>query len=164
VSRAEVDQTTRANDEQSARQALDRMRVDIHCASAAQAAQPVLDAFGATIGYRITLTETPAVDATQGCPGVTTDSSAVQWCTTKVSSQRYQLLRSTVNCPADADFQVDYVIQANIWPVTSCAVGRYPTMGVDLPVNRYPTSRSGRTYELKDEIALRNGLPPTTCS
>src|SRR5947209_7439015 len=85
VSRAEVDQTARANDEQSARQALDRMRVDIHCASAAQPAQPVLDAFGATIGYRITLTETPAVDATQGCPGVTRDSSAVQWCTTKVS-------------------------------------------------------------------------------
>ena len=35
VSKAEVDQTNRASDQQAARQALDRMRKDIHCASGA---------------------------------------------------------------------------------------------------------------------------------
>jgi prepilin-type N-terminal cleavage/methylation domain-containing protein len=163
VSRSEVDQTNRASDEQNARQALDRMRLDIHCASAVQAPQPVLDSFGATIGYRITFTETPA-DATQGCPGVTRDASAVQWCTNQVGAQRFQLFRSTVFCDAaSADFQVDYVMLANIWPATACQVGRYPTVGVDMPVNRDPVKRPSRTYELKDEIALRNAPPPTAC-
>ena len=43
--RAEVDQTARANDRESAREALERMRKDIHCASGAEA-QPTLDALG----------------------------------------------------------------------------------------------------------------------
>jgi prepilin-type N-terminal cleavage/methylation domain-containing protein len=165
VSRSEVDQTNRASDEQNARQALDRMRLDIHCASAVQGAQQVLDPLGVpTGGYLITFTETPAIDATQGCPGVTRDASAVQWCTLKVNSQRFQLFRSTTHCDAaDATFQVDYVTQANIWPATACQVGRYPTVGVDMPVNRDPVKRPSRTYELKDEIALRNAPPPTTC-
>jgi type II secretory pathway pseudopilin PulG len=165
ISRAEVDQTNRANDEQNARQALDRMRLDIHCASAAQGAQQVLDAGGnPTGGYLVTFTETPAIDATQGCPGVTLNASAVQWCTLQVNAQRFQLFRSTTHCDAaDATFQVDYLTQGNIWPTTACQVGRYPTVGVDMPVNRDPVKRPSRTYELKDEIALRNAPPPTTC-
>jgi prepilin-type N-terminal cleavage/methylation domain-containing protein len=166
VSRAEVDQANRASDEQSARQALERMREDIHCASAVQPAQPAVDALGnPTGGWIITLTETPAT-STQGCPGVTSTASAVQWCTFPVGGGtiRYQLYRSTTYCDkADATFQVDYVTQANIWPATTCTVGRYPTVGFDMPVNRNPLTHSGRTYELKDEIAMRNATPPTTC-
>lgn len=163
ISHAEVDQTNLANDQQSARQALQRMRLDIHCASAAQGPQAV-DPLNPSAGYIITFTESPA-NATAGCPGVSSTSSGVQWCTNRVSTNRYQLFRSESACVStSANFQVDYVTAANIWASSTCTVGQYPTVAVDMPVNRDAVKRPNRTYELKDAIALRNATPPTTCS
>lgn len=164
VSHAEVDQTNLANDQQSARQALQRMRLDIHCASAVQGPQ-LADPLNPTGGYIMTLTETPSPSgATVGCPGVSTSSSGVQWCTNYVSANRYQLFRSESACDAtSSNFQVDYVTTANIWTSSACTVGQYPTVGVDMPVNRDPVKRPNRTYELKDAIALRNAPPPSAC-
>ena len=78
--RAEVDQTARANDRESAREALERMRKDIHCASGA-ADQPTLDALGNPTGTGYTLQL--AVTQSQ-CLGVTTASNGVQWCSVSV--------------------------------------------------------------------------------
>jgi prepilin-type N-terminal cleavage/methylation domain-containing protein len=163
ATKAEADQSNRASDQQNARQALERMRLDIHCALSAQPASPIVDASGNTTGYLLTLPQ-PNPD----CPGVQPagGTAAVQWCTVEETPTRYKLYRSLVDCtvPADATFQVDYVTQANIWPATTCTPGEYPTVGVDMPVNRNPVTRPGRTYELKDAIAIRNTLPYGSCS
>lgn len=169
VSKNEIDQTNRASDQQSARQALDRMRLDIHCATSVTGggAQPI-DASNPSSGYVIVLNETPSpAGATSGCPGVTTSGSAVQWCTSELTPTRYQLYRSAPGecTPTTASFQVDYIapnantLNGNIWPTTTCASGEYPTVAVDMPVNRDPTTQPGRAYELKDSIAMRNSVP-----
>jgi prepilin-type N-terminal cleavage/methylation domain-containing protein len=159
ATKAEVDQTSRASDQQSARQALDRMRKDIHCASSSTGPTATLDGAGNPNGYVILFNETP-----NQCYGVTTGSSGVQWCTTLVSPSRYALYReNSGNCDGtNATFEVDYLTTANPWAVPACSAGRYPTVNVDLNVNRDPVTRPGRNYELTDAIALRNAL--TTCS
>lgn len=170
VSKNEIDQTNRASDQQSARQALDRMRLDIHCATSVTGggAQAIVNGGGATTGYVIVLNETASPSgATAGCPGVTTSGSAVQWCTNEVTPTRYQLYRAAPGaCTAStAIFQVDYIVpnantpNGDIWPATTCVSGQYPTVAVDMPVNRDPTTQPGRTYELKDAIAMRNDAP-----
>src|SRR4051812_23495772 len=73
---AQADQTARADDQQAARQALERMRRDIHCASGA-IVQPSVDGSGTpTGGYTLLLTVNPGQ-----CVGVTTSGSdGVEWC------------------------------------------------------------------------------------
>ena len=72
---AQVDQTRRFDAQENARQALDRMRKDIHCGHGVT--DPYLNESG---GYTLVLTETN-VSGTAECPGlVQTNSSAVQWC------------------------------------------------------------------------------------
>jgi type II secretory pathway pseudopilin PulG len=148
ATKAEVDQSNRASDQQSARQALARMRLDIHCATSATAVAQ-------GTGYLLTLPQ-----PNPGCPGVeTSGNAAVQWCTVQVSTKQYRLYRSIIDCtvPADANFQVDYITQANIWPSAGCTTtGEYPTAAVDMPVNRNAITRPSRTYDLKDTIAIRN--------
>jgi prepilin-type N-terminal cleavage/methylation domain-containing protein len=163
ASRAEVDQTNRASDQQAARQALDRMRKDIHCATNATA-QQVLDAGGnPTDAWLLDL------PIAQGClVDLPAGDSGIQWCTASIngSTTRYGLYR-TFDTPAgtscdaaNADFQVDYVIRSKVWTGVNCAAaGQIKTVGLDLPVNRDYPKRPSRTYELRDNIALRNGSP-----
>jgi prepilin-type N-terminal cleavage/methylation domain-containing protein len=154
ATKAEVDQTNRATDQQSARQALDRMRLDIHCASSAIGPVVTLDAGGNPNGYKIQFNETGGQ-----CLGVA-PSTAVQWCTLSLGTSRYGLYRENDgNCDGlGSTFLVDYLTTANPWNVPACSTGRYPTVQVDLNVNRDPIKRPGRTYELKDAIAERNAL------
>src|SRR4051794_1102431 len=77
ATKTETDQTARADDQEVARQALDRLRKDIHCASAAQAGPNTQG------GYTLNLTVNPGY-----CVAVTTGGGAgvglsdgVQWCT-----------------------------------------------------------------------------------
>jgi type II secretory pathway pseudopilin PulG len=160
--RAEVSQTARANDRESAREALERMRKDIHCASGAEA-QPTLDALGNPTGTGYTL----QLSVTQGqCLGVTNASNGVQWCSVSVggSTTRYQVFRTTSgNCNAsDALFQVDYVTSygaitgGNFWSLPACSTGRLQAVSVSLPVNQNPVKQPGETYDLADTIAMRN--------
>ncbi len=159
---AETDQTARANDRESAREALERMRKDIHCASGAEA-QPTLDSLGNPTGTGYTLQL--AVTQSQ-CLGVTTGSNGVQWCSVSVggSSTRYQVFRTTSgNCNAtDATFQVDYITSfgaitgGNFWSLPACSTGRLQAVSVNLPVNQYPLTKPNETYDLADTIAMRN--------
>jgi prepilin-type N-terminal cleavage/methylation domain-containing protein len=163
ASRAEVDQTNRASDQQAARQALDRMRKDIHCATYATA-NPVNDAMGnPTDSWLLDL------PIAAGClVDLPAGDSGVQWCTASIngSTTRYGLYR-TFETPAgtscnaaNADFQVDYIIKSQVWTGVFCAsAGQIRTVGVDLPVNRDYPKRPSRTYRLQDQIALRNGSP-----
>jgi prepilin-type N-terminal cleavage/methylation domain-containing protein len=148
ASNAELDSVARADDQQAARQTLARMRTDIHCASGATV-QPT------ATGYLLNLTETASI-----CQGVTTASSGVQWCSASVggSTTRYAVYRTvTGTCQASsAVFQVDYVTNGNIWSLPTCSTGQFPTVAINMPVNRDIATHPGQTYHLTDTIALRN--------
>jgi prepilin-type N-terminal cleavage/methylation domain-containing protein len=164
ASHTEVDQTNRASDQQSARQALDRMRKDIHCATNFTVTQ-INDSSGNPTDAWLLDLPIPA-----GClVDLPAADSGVQWCTAPIngSTTRYGLYRTfdtpaNTSCDAaNADFQVDYIIRSKVWtyPPPACATGQVRTVGVDLPVNRDFPKRPTRTYELQDQIALRNAGP-----
>jgi prepilin-type N-terminal cleavage/methylation domain-containing protein len=165
ASKTEVDQTARATDQESARLTLQRLRRDLHCASAAQV-QQTRDSNGVVIsplGYTLNLAVDPSI-----CIAVTTSASnTVQWCTVQKDSigQRYGVYRTiSGNCNAsDAVFQVDFVTKPDIWTMV-CPASGLQAVAVDMPVNRDPVTRAGRTYELQDTIALRNDSVLGNCS
>jgi hypothetical protein len=174
--KAETGATRRAQAQENASIALDRMRVDIHCASAAPAPQE--NPYG---GFTLTLTESPNT-----CPGVTTSSSGVQWCTIPYpgSTTRWQLFRFLGTLLTDCDgsagssLRVDYLAQpatgwpsnsvtnpvpvdweGNLWPdAPVCATGNLPAVSIDMSVNLDPVNHASERYELSDTIALRNAL------
>ena len=162
ASKTETDEVARADDQEAAREVLERMRTDIHCASGAEA-QPTLDSLGNPTGTGYTLQL--SVGQNQ-CAGVTSLSNGVQWCTVSVggSTTRYQVFRTisgTCNA-ASALFEVDYITNygtitgGNIWSVTPCSTGRLQAVTVNMPVNQYPVTKPGNTYDLTDSIAMRN--------
>ena len=173
---AEAGTVRRAQAQQNARVALDRMRIDIHCASGAPAPQE--NPYG---GFTLTLTESPNM-----CPAVTTSSSGVQWCTIPYSGSttHWQLFRYLGTQLSDcggggvSTLLVDYVTppssgwpsntgtsptpadwDGNLWPTTaSCPVGSLPVVALSMTVNIDPVSHPDRAYNLTDSIALRNAL------
>jgi prepilin-type N-terminal cleavage/methylation domain-containing protein len=173
---AETGTIRRAQAQQNARLALDRMRVDIHCASAAPAPQE--NPYG---GFTLTLTESPDV-----CPSVTTSSSGVQWCTIPYpgSTQHWQLFRFLGTQLSDcggggvSTLLVDYVTQpstgwpanggtsptptdwdGNLWPTApTCDAGTLPRVSLSMTVNVDPVAHAEASYDLSDSIALRNAL------
>jgi prepilin-type N-terminal cleavage/methylation domain-containing protein len=167
ASKTQTDQTARADDQESARLALDRLRRDIHCASAASVS--LRTPGDPTKGYVLNLTVDPdqclAVTAGGGA-GVGGGSDGVQWCTVPfgASTTRYELYRTVVSTcdAADAVFQVDYVTQPDVWEfLCGDNDSHLESVGIDLPVNRDIATRPGRTYELTDRIALRNDTATT---
>lgn len=158
ATKTETDQTARADDQEAARQALDRLRKDIHCASAASVTPP-----DATGGQTLNLTVNPGycVAVTAGSGSGNQLSDGVQWCTVRIgtSGTRYSLYRTIVHAcdAADAVFQVDYVTHGNVWTsVCGPNQSHLQAVAIDLPINRDITTRPGRTYELTDSISLRN--------
>ena len=155
ASHAEVDQTARASDQQSARQALERMRRDIHCANAAS----IVPGAGSS---KLLLSVNPGQ-----CLGVTSGTDGVEWCTASVggSTTRYALYRTVVtSCDAaDAVFQVDYLTSPNVWS-KACSADLLAGITVTMPVNRDPVNRPGRTYTASDTISLRNASVSSSTS
>jgi len=154
--RAQVDQTRRFDAQQNARQALDRMRKDIHCAHAAN--DPSTNASG---GQTLLLTETN--NGVAECPGlIQSGASAVQWCTVPVSgfTNRYRLYRENdPNTTCDGSlstFMVDYLTRADLWGSPTCISGQYATVDLTMPVD-IAAGDGGGAYSLSDEIAIRNG-------
>jgi len=159
--RTEADQTRRFDAQENARQALERMRKDIHCAHGV-GINTSEDADGQTIGQTIVLTETHVPGEPPECPGlIESNASAVQWCTVQISASRYQLFRENNpdnTCDGqESTFMVDYLTEAELWSDVTCAQGEYPTVAVTLPVNVDPVAHAPSTYTLNDQIALRNG-------
>jgi len=173
---AEAGTVRRAQAQQNARLALDRMRIDIHCASGAPAPQE--NPYG---GFTLTLTESPSV-----CPAVTTTSSGVQWCTIPYSGSttQWQLFRYLGTQLSDcggggvSTLLVDYITaptsgwptnsgasptpsdwDGNLWPTSAtCAAGSLPVVALSMTVNVDPVTHPERAYNLSDSIALRNAL------
>lgn len=178
----EVDQVRREQAYARARIALQRMRVDLHCASGVTGVTD--NAYG---GFTLTLTENN-VGESGWCAGVipsTSPSSGVQWCTIPdpASPARFKLYRylglnvSDCNGGAGSTFEVDYVAappggwpsntdlspvpaswDGNIWPTPQvCDPGSLRTLAIDMNVALDPEGHPDERYELKDAIALRNG-------
>jgi prepilin-type N-terminal cleavage/methylation domain-containing protein len=148
--------------QENARLALQRMRKDIHCAHSVGA--PLANSSG---GTTIVLNETN-VSGTAECPGLLAlNSSSVQWCTVPVAgfANRYQLFREDdpdTSCNgSQSTFEVDYVTQASVWSTPACTGGEYPTVSVSLGIDVATGTTMEGSYNLDDQIALRNATPCT---
>ena len=133
--------------QQQARLALDRIRTDIHCASAAQA-----QTIGTYPGVKLAF---PA----GGC-----SSSTVSWCVVPSTALtgRYALYRSTAtsNICTTSDttrrFVADYLTTSSgIFATPAVVNNGLEIVSVDFPVS-VSRSSTADLYELKDAIVVRN--------
>lgn len=129
---AEFESNRRFQAQQSARIAIDKMRREIHCASA-------ITPTGATSSISVTL---PGQ-----CPSAGGSQTTVTYDTVG-SGQRFQLRRNGVNL-------ADYVTLQNAFnytaPVPGTSLGK---LRVTLPINTKPTN--GREWRLVADMVLRN--------
>jgi prepilin-type N-terminal cleavage/methylation domain-containing protein len=151
-----------ATNEENARLALNRLRMDIHCAQAVTAS-PGVTAQG---GYFIVLTEKR--DPLTNDPvckkiALATGSSWIEWCTIQITISRWQLYRDDLkDCSGDhSTFMVDYIVLPNIWTVNADPTTLLPddcwqgSIGVDLITNEQP-GNGKYEYRLADSIGMRN--------
>jgi type II secretory pathway pseudopilin PulG len=147
---ADADMNNRFRAQQTARLALDKLRREVHCASAATPAG------SATSSITLTL---PTYCKTYS------GSTSVTWCTQSVATNRYGLYRvNGATCTGGVKW-ADYLIPTSSAPACSGAlcvfnysaqsISSLAKLQVDLPVNPKP-SRSVDTYELIDGLVLRN--------
>jgi prepilin-type N-terminal cleavage/methylation domain-containing protein len=179
--RSQTNVAERQQAESDARTALTKMRDDIHCSTGLNSVTANADSNGnLTGGFTLELAETnvcAAVNTTGGGSKV-----ALRWCTVPSTLQpnAFALYRTTQTCDGTTGVKmVDNIVipnggswqpntlagsltnwAGNIWPTPpSCtAAGYLPTVKVDLSINiNYPHSPSA-TYELQDQIAIRNAV------
>jgi Tfp pilus assembly protein PilW len=137
-SKAELGLNQRFQAQAAGRLALDKIRSDVHCASAATAA-----------GSTLTLT------MPSGCR--TASNTTVTWCTSQVGSSttRYALYRYTGSGTCTGGVQwADYLIQAAAFTFTQQSSSSLAKLHAYLPINLTPGKK--RTYALADDIYLRN--------
>jgi prepilin-type N-terminal cleavage/methylation domain-containing protein len=130
---AEVDMNRRFQAQQNARVAVDRMRREIHCASAVSPA-------GSAASITVTL---PGQ-----CPSAGGSQVNVTYATSMVAANRYQLQRNGVGI-------ADYITAANAFNYTAPTQQKLGILRVDLPVNVKPTE-THKTWRLAADIVLRN--------
>jgi type II secretory pathway pseudopilin PulG len=138
ASTAELDLNNRFQAQQNARLALDKLRRETHCASQA------------TVATSSSVTLTLA----SYCP---TGNGSVTWCTVG-SSSRFGLYRKVgTSCDATGVKWADYLTTGAVFGYTPQSPTTLAKLRVDFPVNVKP-QKSVQSYELVDEIALRNSL------
>jgi prepilin-type N-terminal cleavage/methylation domain-containing protein len=147
-SSAEATLNRRFQAQQNARLGLDRMRVDIHCASAAQAQ---------------TINTYPGVKLADG--NCYTATPTISWCVVQFSTTplRYQLFRSTTTggttCTGSDAARVlvaDNLVSSS--PFTTATIPQYmlQRVGIDFKVSANATTSTADVYELTDSIVARN--------
>ena len=134
---SEAEMNRRFQAQQDARLAVDRMRREIHCASA-------VSPTGASASVTVTVpSQCPTAGGTVGGTPLT-----VVYDTQLVSTNRYRLRRAGVRV-------ADYITSGNVFTYTAPATGTRGTLHVDLPVNVRP-SETGKTWRLVADVVLRN--------
>lgn len=134
---SEAEMNRRFQAQQDARLAVDRMRREIHCASAVTPTGP-------SASVTVTLpSQCPTAGGTIGGSPLT-----VVYDTQLVSTNRYRLRRAGVRV-------ADYLTSGNVFDYTAPATGTRGTLRVDLPVNVRP-SETGKTWRLVADMVLRN--------
>lgn len=138
ASTAELDLNNRFQAQHNARLALDKIRRETHCASQATVAS----------SSSVTLT------LQSFCP---TGNGSITWCTVG-SSNRFGLYRKVgTTCDATGVKWADYLTTGAVFAYTPQSATSLAKLRVDFPINLKPT-KSVESYELVDEIALRNSL------
>ncbi len=185
ASKSQVAVANRHQAQADARSALKRMRDDIHCAFYVQSISQNHDSGGnPTEGFSLALTElanqcatVSTVVGTETCGQGDTSCVFLQWCTVPSVENpgTFDLYRSNTTCGATSGVRVASNLVApqggwpsndtvtatswngNLWPSSrSCVDGFLPTQAVNIAVNPSTVDVTTGTYELQDEIALRN--------
>jgi len=135
--RAEVRASSEFKAQQNARLALDRLRRELHCASAISATNGV-----------------PVNTVTVTLPAVCTGSdTTVTYATATVASGNWKLTRTGDS--TGATDVADYLTTSTPFTYYAPASGTLGRLSVDIPVNVNPTDTSTE-WRLQDDIVLRN--------
>ncbi len=158
-SSAEADLNRRFQAQQNARLGLDRIRGDIHCATAANAQ---------------TINTYPGVKLADGnCYAAT---PTISWCAVLVTASpaRYQLYRSTTTgattCTSSDAAKVliaDYLTTSSAFTTATIPQYTLQRVGIDFKVSANATTSTADVYELTDSIVTRNATrcgTPGGCS
>jgi prepilin-type N-terminal cleavage/methylation domain-containing protein len=154
-SSAQVRLNERFQAQQNSRLALDRLRVDIHCASAAQA-----QTINTYPGIKLNVSNCSA-------------TSPVSYCVIQFSSTplRYQLYRATgtgaTDCTSSDTTRVliaDYLTSSSVFTTSAIPQNSLQTVGVDVKVGVNGASTTKNAYELTDSIVARNSTRCTSGS
>jgi prepilin-type N-terminal cleavage/methylation domain-containing protein len=154
-SSAQVRLNERFQAQQNSRLALDRLRVDIHCASAAQA-----QTINTYPGIKLNVSNCSA-------------TSPVSYCVIQFSSTplRYQLYRATgtgaTDCTSSDTTRVliaDYLTSSSVFTTSVIPQNSLQTVGVDVKVGVNGASTTKNAYELTDSIVARNSTRCTSGS
>jgi prepilin-type N-terminal cleavage/methylation domain-containing protein len=140
--RAEVRANRELDAQQNARAALDKMRDELHCASAISTT---------VVGSAV---ETMTVTLPAGCPGADT---TVTYTATNVSTSRYRLTRTGDS--TGAANVADYLTSGAIFTYQAPVSGELRRLSVDIPVN-LNYSDPATLWRLQDDIVLRNTTRP----
>ncbi len=134
---AELGMNNRFRAQQDARLALDKIRREAHCATAVT----VSSASSVTLSL-------PSY-----CP---TGNGSVTWCAVSLGTSRYGLYRKAgAACDSTGVRWADHLTSANVFGYAAQSSTSLAKLSVDFPINVKP-SRTVDTYELKDDIVLRN--------
>jgi prepilin-type N-terminal cleavage/methylation domain-containing protein len=147
---AEADMNNRFRAQQTARLALDKLRREVHCASSATPSGTNTSAVVLTL---------PTYCKTYS------GNTSVTWCTRSVATNRYALYRVDGTVCTGGIKWADYLTPTStatvcsgalcVFNFTAQSTSSLAKLHVDFPVNPKP-SRSAATYELIDDLVLRN--------
>jgi prepilin-type N-terminal cleavage/methylation domain-containing protein len=147
---AEADMNNRFRAQQTARLALDKLRREVHCASSATPAGSNTSAVVLTL---------PTYCKTYS------GSASVTWCTRSVATNRYALYRVDGSTCTGGIKWADYLTPTStaavcsgalcVFNYTAQSTSSLAKLHIDFPVNVKP-ARSASTYELIDDLVLRN--------
>jgi prepilin-type N-terminal cleavage/methylation domain-containing protein len=144
ATKSEVDLTLRVQAQQEARLALERMRRDVHCASATSLAP-----------------DTPAALVTLTIPGACPSalgSTTITWCTAASGSgwalYRIPNITTCTTTAAGARKEAEYLTQPTLFTLRN-ELDKLPRLCTVFPVDVDPTD-IGRAYRLKDFLVMRN--------
>jgi hypothetical protein len=129
---AELQMNERFQAQQNARLAVDKMRREIHCASA-------VNPTGASSSITVTLPSQ--------CPTSGGAQLNVVYDTQLVSANRYRLRRAGVTV-------ADWITTGTVFTYTGPQTGRLGTLRVELPVD--PGAAKKHVWRLQADIVLRN--------
>ena len=143
--KAELDANRRFEAQQEARVAVDRMRRELHCASAV-----TLDAADSTLVDGKTVYNKITATLPSHCPTAGGTQITVVFDTDAVADGRYRLRRAGVRT-------ADYVTTSHVFSYVAPSTSTLGRLTVDLPVNVTP-SESWKRWRLTSDIVLRNTL------
>ena len=144
-SNAELDLNRRFESQQTARVALDKMRREVHCASAAATTPSTGEQAVVTLSM-------PTQCPTAG------GSSQISWCTVSVGANRWALYRKPgATCDATGVRWADYLTASAIFQSQPSSTDSLARLRVRFPVDVKPGDTTPG-YTLCDHLVLRNSL------